>query len=363
MGSPNRKYEIYTGIAILALTFGLFLAGELALRTIQLMKFGQQESVEKSSAYYVDQATGLRLNVPNRQLGHIRINNIGFRGPDLVLEKSDNTLRLAFLGASTTYDAYSPEGKNWPHLVSSKLQQLADCETDFVNGGKPGYSSDETIKLFNNFIEKTTPDIVLIFPSDINSDLEWQAEQQGLDVDHTSYRSPLNDYSLLLQKLEKNFRIIRLQRGAEKRAKKLHMEKDVLVERFKSNLSRMIDAVSAKERIVVVITISDLLRREMSMRELVKAGNTRLYYMPYAYLPDVIELREAYNVAIEEIADREGVVLVSGENDIPASSRFFTDSVHYTPDGSEAMAERVVRYLLKSPQFLSLLTRKNCRMS
>ncbi|HBZ29472.1 MAG TPA: hypothetical protein DEO56_02590 [Nitrosomonas nitrosa] len=364
MKSTRRKYEIYTGITVLALTLGIFLAGEIALRTIQWLKFGQQQSMELSNTFYIDETTGLRLNVPNQQLGMVHINNIGFRGPDIIPNKPINTIRLAFLGSSTTYDAYSPEGRNWPHLVAEKLaQHIGGCRIDFVNGGKPGYGYASMMVLFEHFIKPLQPDILMILPSETNADLSWLAEKQGLNTDHASYQSDLSRHSVLLEKLEKNFRVIQLQRIAENRTGKLRVELDILVERFMTNLSKLVNLVSSEDRVVGLITISDQLRRGMDMDELKMAGNTRLFFMPYIYLPDVIEVTEAYNAAIANISNKTNSVLITGENDIPGDRRYYQDSTHFTPAGSELMARRVVNQLLSSSQVHTLLQRNDCDLN
>src|SRR5918998_2099384 len=99
----DRKHEILTGLILLGLTFGMFLVGELGLRFVQLARFGVQDSVEESSAFYRDPATGLRLIRPNQKLGQVRINNLGLRGPDVAVNKPMGVVRLLFLGSSTTY--------------------------------------------------------------------------------------------------------------------------------------------------------------------------------------------------------------------------------------------------------------------
>ena len=364
MLATTRKYEIFTGIIVLSLSLGLVLVGELALRAIQWLEFGVQDSVETSSAYYIDSITGLRLNKPDLMLGKIRINNLGFRGPDLLTQKPKNTLRLAFLGSSTTYDAYSPEGRNWPHMTALNLgARLRDCKVDFINGGKPGYGMAQMSTLFRQFISTTSPDIVLILPSGPNSELEKLAAQQGLDTDHAHYQSRFYAHSLLLQKLEKNFHIIKLQRSASIREGKLTITpSDVrdLTERYRDSLYKLVAAVSSDTPMVGLIANSSQLRSEMSMDELTRAGNSQLFFMPYIYLPDVITLREADNAALHEVATAHDALVIGGENDIPATAEYYQDSVHFTPAGSAVMAERVVRHLLASPKMRELARANGC---
>jgi hypothetical protein len=305
----------------------------------------------------------LRLNVPNRMLGRIRINNLGFRGPDIERTKPDDTVRLAFLGSSSTYDPYSPEGQNWPHLVALKLgRRLEGCKVDFVNGGKPGYDAGSLAKLYQHFIAETDPDLVLIMTGDVSSGLDWMAEQQGINTDHTSYQSPFNQYSLLLQKLEKNFQIIKLQRNADSRADKLVVDFESASGMYKKNLVDLVETVNDHKRLIGIITLSSQLSEDMNIEELIAAGNTNLYYTPYVYLPDLPTLLKSFNKAIHEVAARQNVFVINGEREIPSDRTHYKDSGHFTPAGSEVMSTRVFSRLISNPQVVSLLEQKGCNV-
>jgi hypothetical protein len=364
MASNPRKYEIYTGLIILSMSVGILLAGEVALRLLQWVRFGQQVSVETSSAYFTDEATGLRLNHPNRQLGNIRINNLGFRGPDMPLHKPEGTVRLAFLGSSTTYDAYSGEGQNWPELVVSLIRErVSGCSIDFVNGGKPGYGSQEMISLFQHFVADTEPDLVLAQPSNIDKLLDEAARAQGFATDHAAYKSQLSNYSLLLRKLEKNARVIKLQRAATSPKGKLRVDQNTIVAELKESLEKVVQQIASPTHPLVLITPSTQLRAEMSMKEIVRAGNTQLYYMPFLYLPDIVALRQAYAAEMRDVAlSHDNVWLVAGGGEIPADAKHFQDSVHFTPQGSRAMAERVVTHLFATGDLTKLLQARGCRV-
>ncbi|MFT4825481.1 MAG: lysophospholipase L1-like esterase [Halioglobus sp.] len=361
MPDNTRKSEILTGLTILALTLGLFFAGEIALRMLQWLKFGQQESVENSSAYFIDEATGLRLNVANRTLGDIRINNLGFRGPDITVPKPSGTFRLAFLGASVTYDPYSPEGENWPHLVSEVLgRRVGDCEIDYVNAGKPGYDMKSIADLYTHFVVGTDPDMVIVMTGGLSSALEWYGAQQGFDTDHTSYRSTFNKYSLLLQKLEKNVRVIKLARSARSRSGKLAVDVDILTRRLRQDLVLLLDKINDAQRLIGIVTLGGKMSDNMAWDELVAAGNTQLYYMPHVYLSDVVVLRNAFNLSIPEALAGFRAITIADEGRIPSSSVYYKDSAHFTPAGSAAMAARVADQLLGSQEFRSLLSERGC---
>ena len=91
----------------------------------------------------IDQQTGLRVPTST---GPIKMNSLGFRSPELGIQKATGTIRLAFLGASTTFSAEASSNEvACPHLVWVQLQEnYSDIEFDFVNAG--GYAVDSSLR-------------------------------------------------------------------------------------------------------------------------------------------------------------------------------------------------------------------------
>jgi hypothetical protein len=102
-----RQKEIATGLLVIAICFGSLLAVEALLRVQQWMSFGAERNVEAAKQYYIHAETGLRLPVPNSNHGKIVYNSLGFRSPEIPAEKPAQTIRLAFLGSSTTLDPFT----------------------------------------------------------------------------------------------------------------------------------------------------------------------------------------------------------------------------------------------------------------
>ncbi len=66
----------------------------------------------------VDPVTGLEVPVAGETTGAIRINRLGFRGPEIEIPAPAGTIRIGFLGASTTFCAEASSNEAaWPHLV------------------------------------------------------------------------------------------------------------------------------------------------------------------------------------------------------------------------------------------------------
>src|SRR5687768_16193849 len=95
-----RNLLIVVVIAAVAL---MLLGAEGATRLRQKLKYGSTATLEES--YTVDPRINLRVPVANFNNGRISVNSLGFRGPEIAVPKPAGTLRLAFLGASTTWCA------------------------------------------------------------------------------------------------------------------------------------------------------------------------------------------------------------------------------------------------------------------
>jgi len=360
--NPTRRYEIITGVVILGLAFGSLFFAELGLRVVQYVKFGVQKDVESSSAFYTDKETGLRLIRPNRKLGAIRINNLGYRGPDIPMQKPAGVIRVVFMGSSTTYDASSPEGLNWPHRTITALSRsLPHCRFDFVNAGQPGFGTETITRLYDARLRRLEPDIAVILPGDINQDLDWLVERQGFDTHHY-IPSRLAQLSVLWAKVEKNFRIIELQRNAFSRKGKVRLELPLIADRFSARLGKLTTMLK-KDRVTVLVSkIGSQLRPGQPREKQIEAANTTLFFMPKVALPDIIAARLRFNEVIESLAPRNGYGVLDSALGVPADPIHYTDTIHFTPNGSKIMARATAAEMLASPTVRKRLADRGCHV-
>lgn len=357
---PIRKYEILTGLTLLCFTFGIFLIGEIGIRITQFNKFGVEVDVESSSAFYKDETTGLRLIKPNQKLGKININNIGFRGPD-IKKKATNGVRIIFLGSSTTYDANAPEGLNWPHQTVSHIKErYSNCSIDYINAGQPGFDTELIYTLYNKKLREYESDIVILLPGDINQDLSWLAQKQGIDTAIQDHDSELAKLSVLWAKLEKNFRVINLQRNAFNQLGKVKVDMPVLNERFRTRLISLVNALKNDGNLVYVLKIGSQLRAEQTRDQKIVAGGSALFYMPYVALQDIIQTRSSYNKVIEAASLEAGFNVLSSSLNIPANHVHYSDSIHFTVEGSTKMADSIVKELHTTQAIQALFEKNGC---
>ena len=192
--NPQRRNEILTGLFGIVFYFGGFLAAELGLRVLNNVRFGNMETLnipvselrerqaasnkndsvtEARRGFYVTRDTDLRLPYPDQRLGLVRINNHGFRGPDVQKQKPPGLVRFAFLGSSTTYGLEVREGMTWPEQVIENLRPaIAGCKVDFINAGLPGFDTEKMQVYWQTVVKEFHPDVVIALPGDMTIDIQ-----------------------------------------------------------------------------------------------------------------------------------------------------------------------------------------------
>lgn len=323
----------------------LSLLAEGGVRIRQWLKHGQGfPGIEK--LYQVDSETGLRIPVPNFQTSRISINSLGFRGPEIVRPKPKATIRIAFLGASTTFSAEASSNEaTWPHLVVEQLgERWSDKKFDYVNAGVPGYTVGASLKNLQERVAPLDPDIIIIYlaANDLSLNSSKVAIRQGLEVERGDQSlSWLAEYSVLWYLVEKNLMVLKRQRVSDGDSSKLRVDLPALARPFKRDLFALVTAAQDVAEVVVLVTFTTRLRPEQDQKRRRESAVTALYYMPYMTPDNLILSHRAYNAVIREVASELGTVLIEDETMIPGDSIHFVDSVHFTDEGNGLMAKRV----------------------
>ena len=125
---PKWKRSIVLVCLPLVAFIILSLISEMGVRLRHYIKWGAVWGIEET--YHVDPKLDLRVPIANMEIGSIRINSLGFRGPEIRVPKPDSTVRLAFLGASALFGTGLSDEVTWPHLVWRALkEQWPDADT------------------------------------------------------------------------------------------------------------------------------------------------------------------------------------------------------------------------------------------
>src|SRR6187551_1385384 len=124
-----RRRFLYAGLAIVV---GLLLL-EGGVRARQYLKYGTSGPTVFQQV--LDPASGLLIPTPGSTVGPITINSAGFRSPEIELRAAPGTVRLAFIGGSTTFCAeVSSNAATWPQRLVEELRaKFPETAFDFLN--------------------------------------------------------------------------------------------------------------------------------------------------------------------------------------------------------------------------------------
>jgi lysophospholipase L1-like esterase len=360
MGSPltNRGRRNLVILITVGAILLMLLGAEAAVRLRQKLKYGAAETIEDYYTY--DSATGLRVPIASLSRGRISINSLGFRGPEIAVSKPPRTVRIAFLGASTTWSAeVSGNEYVWPHLVTASLSRaFPDVKFDYINAGVPGYTMGSILKNLQYRVAPLHPDVIVIYEgsNNLSGELREIAAKRGLISESTMQEfSWPGRYSLLWQLVEKNLRVLKSQRGAESSQGRLELDANTIGDEYRDGLRALVVAAQQNAKLVALATFSIQLRRDQTPEQQLRGSASALFYAPFATPRLLMDGYERYNHILREVARETGAMLIEGEHDVPGDPVHFNDTVHFTDAGSKAMAERISRELIASPRLRQLV--------
>jgi lysophospholipase L1-like esterase len=357
--APYRVAVRIAAVALLFILVILALAGlEGALRLRQYWKYGTWRG--QIIVLHKDPVSRLRVPAPGFLTQRIWINSLGFRSPELVNPKRGGTIRVAFLGASTTFCAeVSSNDATWPHLVWKNLQHdRPDLPFDYLNAAVSGYTIKESISNLEYRVKPQRPDVIVIYgelTNDLTQDTRAAARSQGIVENNIREFSPRQSLTLFL--ITKNLNLWRRQH-APARHRTLTFVPEELSAGFHARLRQLVSDAQKVAPLVVLPTFSKRLRRDQSPQEQLRAAESMLYYMPYMTIDGLLSGYEEYNRITRLVAQETGALVVEGEDSIPADSEHFADSVHFWDAGSVLMARRVSDALEASEKFQELVATK-----
>jgi lysophospholipase L1-like esterase len=349
--SPARRRLLVLSVLLILLVMAALMA-EVAVRVRQSLRDqGVGQGIE--ALMRIDPATDTRVMTAGLKSARLNINALGFRGPEIAPEKPPNTIRIAFLGASTTFCAeVSSDADTWPQLVTERLRAAyPDRRFEYINAGVPGYTLATTTRNFRGRVAPLKPDIVVFYEAtnDLTTNITTQAERQGIRASSGDQNlSWLSHHSLLVYLVEKNLQVRRLQSDADALAGALKVPSETLAQPYEKNLATLADTVRDVTDRIVFVTFSSRIRANQTPEQRNQAAATARYYMPSRAVADLITDFEAYNAAMRRVAGDKHITLIEVAERIPGDADHFVDSVHFTDKGSHLMADIVGTGLLET---------------
>lgn len=94
----------------------------------------------------------------------VRINSLGWRGPEPSVDKDAGTYRVMFFGDSTVFGDGVREELSFASLTGRVLTEQEHREIEVVNAAVPGYSSTQCRIVFSDHVDRFGADAVVLAP-------------------------------------------------------------------------------------------------------------------------------------------------------------------------------------------------------
>ena len=363
---PTRRKIAYAALVTLVLIGGL----ELALRARAWIRYGSFATSVRDPMLVYDREAGLFVPKPGYELKggriDIRINSLGFRGDDFASRKPPRTVRIACLGASTTFCAeVSHNHKTWPHRLQEKLAAAyPDVHFEVINGAVGGYVAADNVKNLTHRILPLDPDLAIYYEAnnEIVRDTRELALRRGLiaSSDTRSFANRLSRYSLLFDLTYKNLAIA-YGRTTVANEKKIDTVPPNLPQHFVGELDEMRRDAAARGVPLVLSTFTVKYRRNQPRETQIANADVAFYYMPWMSIDGMLDAVDTYNQAILDYAAAHHVPVVDDRDAVPPDAEHFSDCMHFVDKGAEAMADRFFRYLRDSDVLKQRVARASAR--
>jgi lysophospholipase L1-like esterase len=352
--SNGPQLSIFRKLTYSALLLLLVLGGlEAAARARAWIKYGSPGASVRDPMLTYDPQADLLVPTPGYEIDgariKIRINSLGFRGDEFTRKKPPNTVRIAVLGASTTFNAeVSSNEATWPHQLQRKLRAAyPDVGFEVINAAVGGYVAADNLKNLEHRVLPLDPDLVVYYEAnnEIVKDTRELARQSGMADDsfRTSPLGRLARYSLLADLVQKN--AIILLGGRSHSAKTMSSVPRELPRHFLSVIEQMRQDVSRKNIPMMLSTFVVKYRRNQDRATQVANADVAFYYMPWMNIDGLLDAMDVYNAAILDYATGHQLPAVDDRDSIPPDAEHFTDCMHLADKGAEAMADRFLRGL------------------
>ena len=275
----------------------------------------------------------------------IRINTLGFRGPDLPRDKGD-AFRIFALGESQTFGPTLRDGeKPWPEQLQDLFDQHADCrrKVEVVNAGTEAYTLEDNLERMRRDILPLKPDLILSTHG-MNGLLAFGLRRvpEPNEPGVRPRASALIGRAVLT--IERAAHDWRSRNTAEARPAALAPIPDAeLMKSRYAEAYRKLIALARDNGIDVALADSSMAINEESPREV-----KDFYGAVFKPIDDIIAANAAHNRMVRLLSQEEGVPLIDMSKGLDGQwdGDLYLDIVHFTEAGNEKVADVIFRQLI-----------------
>jgi hypothetical protein len=283
---------------------------------------------------------------PNSRFAKWRMNGLGFRGAELTTDRE----RILCVGASETFGMYEPEGMEFPAQLERELNRRAGAERyQVVNAGLPGQSLSSFNRRAAAVLREVRPTTVVLYPSlaiYITPPPENFVPSSSQPTPGYTLRI-VYKFSTLSDRLPESVRTA-LRRisigGATRHRAVLDRIPESNVQRFRRDLSHLLDGMAAEHVRAVLVTHATRFGASIKREDRPMLIAWRALY-PALQEDGFLDMENRLNDVIRSEAADRGLTLVDASRFLHGSADF-VEFVHFTPRGAHVLANSIVDALI-----------------
>ena len=277
---------------------------------------------------------------PGFDEGGIRVDSLGFRGPEVSLQKAPGTYRIVAIGDSATFGPHESECA-YPYQLPALL---APRQVESIDAAIEGYRSDRALARLKKQVMPLHPDLVTVF---IGWNDLYQTDPRN-EADQLSIQgNPLAE-ALMWSDAAQTFRRLYFLRFNPQRLSTSAIGDEHLLATYHpvgygERLREIFRTARAGGADVLAITWPTILSDHMSPQAIAKA-----HYPWYTtQLSDLKALYARYQETLRQVASEENVPVVDAaaafDSQVPDKATIFQDSAHLSCDGQTIVANQIAQ--------------------
>lgn len=365
---------------ILKKVITLFISGIVFLITIEFsariddkIKYGAPFFSEYSAKLLRNKdSEGINCNIPNSHFEKWKINNLGFRGPNISVMKPKGVIRIVCMGTSETFGLYESPDMEWPSQLSKMLEKYNYFEV--INTSVVGLPLKKYRRYIEKYVLKLEPDIIILFvnPFEYGVGNEiFTKRQDTLKKEGKSFKnrgihflkvitySNLRMFPKLKQSLKKivptsvlkQYQLWNMKRQIQKlentylngnKPLDIIPNKNLII--FRNDLKDLIEYLQNK-KIKIILTSYPILITQQNIDKYLEIFLDHRRFYTELSLQGIIDASRKFNEEIRLISNKHGVAFIDNNMTIPKNTQYFADNVHYTDEGARLIALNFSKYI------------------
>lgn len=295
---------------------------------------------------------------PNGRFKKWSLNRFGFRHREMSLDPPKDCLRDIVLGASETFGLYESPDKEYPAQLEAVLRRV-ECH-EVVNAAIAGLTLKGQIRLWESWVSKFRPDIVVVYPTPgfylANSAPKFPEPPSDDPAPLPPWWTPrlierakdVFDYPDFIQRRRVERRLASLTQTDPGWAfPSLPPDRLAL---FEADLATLTDLIQATGARAVLLTHATRFgsRRQSDDEEALMAWRQ---FTPKASNEILLEFEERAAELTRQVANRTHAALVDVRAVMNGRREWFAegDAVHFNDAGAAVVADLIAQCLLNDP--------------